>query len=99
MEDDIKSNEFIGKNIRTRLPRTKPCEVTYRKPLITVDGDYKVCECRDVFGELVIGNVKLQSFREMWEGPKLRELRNRFYDVATLPEICKKCEVYAPANV
>ena len=99
MEDDIKSNEFIGKNIRTRLPRTKPCEVTYRKPLITVDGDYKVCECRDVFGELVIGNVKLQSFREMWEGPKLKELRNRFYDVATLPEICKKCEVYAPANV
>ena len=47
----------------------------------------------------MIGNVKLQSFREMWEGPKLKELRNRFYDVATLPEICKKCEVYAPANV
>ena len=99
MEDDIKSNEFIGENIRTRLPRTRPCEVTYRKPLITVDGDYKVCECRDVFGELVIGSVKVQSFQEMWEGPALKALRDRFYDPSTLPEICKKCEVYAPARL
>ena len=39
MEEEIKSNEFIGNRLRKRLPRTRPCEVTYRKPLITVDGD------------------------------------------------------------
>jgi len=96
MEEDIKNNEYLQGRIRTRLPRTKPCEVTYRKPLITVDGDYKVCECRDVFGELVIGNVKETPFSKLWVSQELRALRNRFYSQDTLPEICKKCEMYKP---
>jgi len=96
MEEDIKNNEYLKGRIRKRLPRTKPCEVTYRKPLITVNGDYKVCECRDVFGELIIGNVKDTPFSEMWVGPELEALRQRFYNEDTLPEICKKCEMYVP---
>jgi|TARA_B100000085_G_scaffold150792_1_gene136998 radical SAM protein with 4Fe4S-binding SPASM domain len=96
MEEDIKNNPYLKGKIRKRLPRTKPCEVTYRKPLITVDGDYKVCECRDVFGELVIGNVKETPFSELWFGSEIKKLRQRFYRQDTLPEICKKCEMYKP---
>ena len=96
MEEDIKNNEYLKGRIRDRLPRTKPCEVTYRKPLITVDGDYKVCECRDVFGELVIGNIKETKFSDLWYGQELRNLRNRFYKLETLPKICTKCEMYKP---
>lgn len=99
LEEEMKNNEYLSAKIKPRLPRTKPCEVTYRKPLITVQGDYKVCECRDVNFETVIGNVKERPFSELWYSEELKKFRNLFYTPDNLPEICKKCEVYAPKTI
>ena len=96
LEEEMKNNIHLSGKVRKRLPRTKPCEVTYRKPLITVNGDYKVCECRDVHYETKIGNVKEKPFSELWYSEELKNFRKLFYTPDKLPNICKKCEVYAP---
>ena len=96
LEEELKNNKYIAGQIKQRKPRTKPCEVTYRKPLITTDGLYKVCECRDVNFETVIGDVKEKPFSELWHSEELKRFRNLFYTPDKLPEVCKKCEVYTP---
>ena len=45
---------------------------------------------------LVIGNIKETKFSDLWYGQELRNLRNRFYKLETLPKICTKCEMYKP---
>jgi len=74
--------------------RKGPCQISYTKPLITVDGELKLCDCRDVHNELVVGNLSENTFSELWNGDNIKKIRNTMFSKENMPEICKKCEMY-----
>ena len=92
LEEQLKADKDI--KIRERLPRVGPCRVSYIKPGITVDGDFKICDCRDVFDKLVVGNVFKQTIKEIWQGQTIKDLRKKFFTPESLPEVCQNCEIY-----
>ena len=62
--------------------------------MITVEGNFKICDCRDVFGALEVGNVFNETIEQIWHGQKIKDLREKFFTPEILPEVCQKCEVY-----
>ena len=90
----LKEDEQFEGVLRTRYPRVGPCKISYAKPVITVNGDLKVCDCRDVFGAVVVGNIQNETISEIWNGKKIKELRLKFFTPELLPEVCQKCEEY-----
>jgi radical SAM protein with 4Fe4S-binding SPASM domain len=55
-----------------KAPRSAmPCRVGLRNCMIHADGDVFLCER----GFSVIGNLRRQTMREIWHGPKAREVR------------------------
>lgn len=79
---------------RPRLARIGPCKISYLKPLVSVDLKLKLCDCRDVRNELVVGDLAQGGLRALWTGERAGQLRASMYDPATMPEICRKCEMY-----
>jgi MoaA/NifB/PqqE/SkfB family radical SAM enzyme len=53
-------------------PEAMPCRVGMRDYFIRTNGDVEVC-----FFYPPIGNVKEQSAREIWYGPKAQEIRRQ----------------------
>ena len=92
LEDNISNFEQLP--IKERINRVGPCKVSFAKPLITVNGDLKLCDCRDALDELVVGNVFEQTIEEIWNGENIKNMRNRFYSDKTMPNVCSKCEYY-----
>ncbi|HVP09050.1 MAG TPA: radical SAM protein [Burkholderiales bacterium] len=79
---------------RPRLARIGPCRISYLKPLVTVDLKLKLCDCRDVKNELIVGDLASQSLQEAWSGDEAKRIRASMYDPQHMPEICSKCEMY-----
>jgi len=92
LEDNI--SKFDQLPVKERIDRIGPCKVSFAKPLITVNGDFKLCDCRDALDELVVGNVFEQTIEKIWHGDDIRNMRNRFYSDKTMPNVCSKCEYY-----
>lgn len=92
LEDNISNFEQLP--IKERINRVGPCRVSFAKPLITVNGDFKLCDCRDALDELVVGNVFEQTIEEIWNGDDIKRMRDRFYSDKTMPDVCSKCEYY-----
>lgn len=92
LEDNLSKFEQLP--IKERVDRVGPCKISFAKPLITVNGDFKLCDCRDALDELVVGNVFEQSIEEIWCGENIKKMRNRFYSDKTMPDVCSKCEYY-----
>ncbi len=74
--------------------RKGPCQISYTKPVITVDGELKLCDCRDVNNELIVGKMTGNNFYELWNGEKIQSIRALMYSHEEMPNICKKCELY-----
>ena len=79
---------------KPRLTRIGPCKISYIKPLVTVDLKLKLCDCRDVRDELIVGDLTQQTLAEIWTGPEANRIRASMYDPERMPEICRKCEMY-----
>ncbi len=92
LESNISKFEQLP--VKERIDRVGPCKVSFAKPLITVNGDFKLCDCRDALDELVVGNVFEQTIEEIWHGDNIKNMRNRFYSDKTMPDVCSKCEYY-----
>jgi radical SAM protein with 4Fe4S-binding SPASM domain len=92
VEDEIDRAGELEK--KPRLTRVGPCKISYIKPLVTVDLKLKLCDCRDVKDELIVGDLAKQSLAEIWSGPEANRIRASMYDPAHMPEICRKCEMY-----
>ena len=71
-----------------------PCRVSFQKPLITVDGFLKLCDCRDADNELVVHNLNELSLDRAWASDEMRDARLRFLRKETMPSVCQKCEIY-----
>lgn len=92
VEEEI--DRFTELEKKPRLARIGPCKISYLKPLVTVDLKLKLCDCRDVKNELIVGDLARQSLREAWSGPEAKRTRESMYDPEQMPEICRKCEMY-----
>ena len=92
LEDNISKFEQLP--VKERIKRVGPCRVSFAKPLITVNGDFKLCDCRDALDELVVGNVFEQTIEEIWNGEDIKKMRDKFYSNKTMPDVCSKCEYY-----
>jgi len=76
-----KPNLFDGNLIRQ-------CPLPWWSVYVEVDGSVKPC-C--VYNKM-LGNLLEQPFREIWNGPKFRELR-RTVNTPQMPPICRHCTI------
>lgn len=79
-------------------PRPKPykrgaCELLYMKPVILADGRVNACACRDVEAELIVGDLKTDSLKDIWNGGEIDKLIQR-HERGDFPEVCQRCTWY-----
>lgn len=69
----------------------KPCASPFRYGCVLADGTVVPC-CLDVDGEMPLGNITQDSFRDIWIGNAYRQLRLAML-TGTLPpdSICSRC--------
>lgn len=76
--------------------RRGPCALLYDGSLLVLpDGRVTPCHCRDLEGDLYIGNVKERSLLQIWKGELLREFRNEQREGKFRPP-CTRCSAYIP---
>jgi organic radical activating enzyme len=66
-------------------PKRSYCQQLYRYLAILWNGDVTLC-CSDIQGSHVIGNLKTQSLKQVWDSSEYEELRTVGH--------CVGCEVY-----
>ncbi|MCX6818625.1 MAG: SPASM domain-containing protein [Candidatus Aenigmarchaeota archaeon] len=66
-----------------------PCRWLWHQVQILSNGDVTLC-CRDYDGKAVIGNIKKNSLKEIWNSNKMIEERNRQKN-GQYNELCIKC--------
>ena len=72
-------------------PPQRICLLPWFSLYITVDGDVRPC-CSFGEGEtLVLGNLFEESFSEIWNGLKYRDLRQRALDRSLSYTVCRNC--------
>lgn len=81
----IKEGNYIIKN---SLPDR--CARLWFNPVVTWDGKVVPC-CFDKNAEYVMGDLKTDSFREIWEGPKYRMFRKSILTGRNMIEMCRNC--------
>jgi radical SAM protein with 4Fe4S-binding SPASM domain len=81
----LMDGKYIPKN---RLPDN--CARLWFNPVITWDGKVVPC-CFDKDAEHVMGDMTLDSFREIWNGPKYRIFRKSILTGRHMIRICRNC--------
>ena len=75
----------------------EPCWELYRKVYIMSDGKVGVCACRDIEGEITIGDIKSDTITDIWRGEKIKKFRKNWTQ-GVLPNVCVKCDRYKPVS-
>ncbi len=77
----------------TEGERRTRCREPWRSgPVVLQDGRVTVC-CVDHDGDLAVGDVREQSLKEIWNGPRMRAVR-KAHASGELPPLCAKCTEY-----
>jgi radical SAM protein with 4Fe4S-binding SPASM domain len=78
-------------------PRHKgPCALLYDSSVLVLpDGRVTPCHCRDLEGELHIGNVMQNSLEDIWSGDLLSKLREE-QGKGIFGSPCGRCSAYTP---
>lgn len=82
---------------RPLYPRLfRPCWLLYAGLVVFCNGKIGVCACRDfeANSELILGDIKSTTLREVWEGEKLANIRSNWRNKNKIPNICKRCSYY-----
>lgn len=74
--------------IKSSLPDT--CPRIWFNPVITWNGLVLPC-CFDKDAEYVMGDVRTDSFREIWNGTKFRTFRRSILTGRRMTDICRNC--------
>ena len=98
---NIKPDDLLGVMRLRRISKFKylPCIRTYDAAIL-FDGSVRLCACRvknNEFDELVVGNIKNNSLKEIFYSEKADEVRKSFLKKKTLPA-CENCSLYMPAT-
>jgi len=80
--------------IKERSSGLGPCRVSFKKPLVTVDGMLKLCDCRDSDDQLIVDSLSGNMLKDVLWGRKIMSMRDSFFHSDTMPSICAKCEIY-----
>jgi len=75
------------------LKRTAPlssCWKMWHSAVMTWDGDVVPC-CFDKDGEHAMGNIRNQSFKDIWLGPKYNDFRNNLLESRKNISMCENC--------
>jgi radical SAM protein with 4Fe4S-binding SPASM domain len=83
-----------GQKFRVVEDMSEPCSLLYRGVIILNNGDVGACWCRDFEGMLIIGNIFRNTLDEIWNGEKLKMLRDNWIKGA-IPQVCKNCYQYS----
>ncbi len=82
---EMRNNEYV---IRNRF--ADKCSRLWFNPVITWDGKVLPC-CFDKDAFHIMGDMKEESFREIWNGPKYRSFRKSLLSGRQMIEICRNC--------
>jgi radical SAM protein with 4Fe4S-binding SPASM domain len=82
---ELQDNEYISKN---RLPNR--CPRLWFNPVISWEGKVLPC-CFDKDADHIMGDLKEDSFREIWNGPKYRSFRKSLLSGRFMIDICRNC--------
>lgn len=85
-----KNREFLLKAGEKRKFHNRPCYFPWYYIHVNPDGTVFPCGCWFEFS--TFGDFKTQTFREIWTGPKYKELRRQLYHME-LRDVCKNCSV------
>lgn len=77
-----------SRGIKSSLPRR--CPRVWLNPVVIWDGKVLPC-CFDKDGNYVMGDLKTQSFREIWHGERSMEFRQRILSGRETIDICRNC--------
>jgi len=77
--------------ITNKTLKRDPCRLLWTDMVISWNGDVPLC-CSDYENKTIIGNIKNQTIKEIWEGKKLREVheihKKREFEKINLCENC-----------
>jgi radical SAM protein with 4Fe4S-binding SPASM domain len=69
---------------------------TYNGPIVLADGAVLACSCvasMDAVADLGIGNIRNDTLLNLWQGARLKQLRESF-TTQTLNPTCAGCDMY-----
>ena len=95
-EKDIPKGAILSKTSSYEQKKKSPCFEMYRRAHILSNGSVGVCSCRDIEGEIVIGDVNKSSLEDIWNGKKLEKYRKDWPN--SMPKVCMNCDRYRPVN-
>ena len=87
--------------MRLKQPKLKwePCSEFYAYgPTVLWNGDVVICGCRDLEGELALGNIMEEDLVSLWQGDKMRKFREEFFQ-GKIPDICRDCGHYNSVKI
>lgn len=84
-----KNREFLLK-VGEKRYHNRPCYFPWYYIHVNPDGTVFPCGCWFEF--TTFGDFKTQTFREIWTGPKYKELRRQLYHME-LRDVCANCSV------
>lgn len=75
-----------------KLERTYPCRSLWHTVVIDSSGNFVVC-CRDYESKFKLGNIKTDSFGDIFKSPTLKHFRKLHLEFKKekLPQICQGC--------
>ena len=85
---DVNGVAAINKNQKTKGP--VECRIPWQMISITWDGDVVPC-CYDYDKKYVLGNVKNNTLQQIWNGDRIKDLRNELRSNIVENELCRSC--------
>ncbi len=79
--------------IRKLKIKKEPCRVLYWHAHVLNNGDVTACGCRDMDGEMIVGNITNEPLYSIWHSDKIKKIKEDFYN-GKFPKICRDCREY-----
>lgn len=89
---DQTKNHMVISNVK--ISKEKPCLMLWRKLIICWNGDIIPC-CNDYDSQEILGNVNVETIREVWNNEKMQALRKKHISLKKNEIIlCKDCRPF-----
>jgi MoaA/NifB/PqqE/SkfB family radical SAM enzyme len=82
-----------GQKFKKKKDNTWPCAQFYNGLVVGPSGEVGMCWARDTNFDLKVGNINENSFREIWQGEKVKGLRQQWL-AGKIPYPCSDCLQY-----
>lgn len=82
--------------------KNEVCYHLYRGPIVLNDGAVLACNCigaMDALEDLTIGNIFDDDIESIWQGEKMKNLRQQFSEQGVLNKTCRNCTSYKNLDI